>query len=291
MRRMLVCSVLCLGTWSLAGGALAEGPTPSVVQTPATPPEAPVQNAPAVQPPTAAPPPSANPSTPQPPTDPALQPVAPVAPVAPAAAPETPAAPPPVAPPSAAAAAPPQQQIQSPAPSVAIERDSERLPVDAPPPEPHGPFVRLQLGVAVALVTTGSEYSKLRLPASAQLDLGYQFSEAIAVALRAGTWLSHDSFGITFLGLGVVHGFEPEGMFVAGFLGLSFVDPGFEISEEDRQGLAAHVDIGQRFTLAESLYFSVGGHFELGTPLGSSERARELVAFGVGPFVSLRWGS
>jgi hypothetical protein len=152
--------------------------------------------------------------------------------------------------------------------------------------------VRLQLGVAVALVTTGSEFSKLRLPASAQLDLGYQFAEAIAVALRVGTWLSYDTFGITFLGLGVVHGFEPEGMFVAGFLGLSFLDPAFGISgDEERQGLALHVDIGQRFTLAESLYFAVGGHFELGTPLGSTEAADEFVAFGVGPFVSLRWGS
>lgn len=152
--------------------------------------------------------------------------------------------------------------------------------------------MQLQLGVAVALVTTGSEYSKLRLPASGQLDLGYQFAEAFAIAIRAATWFSYDTFGISFLGLGVVHGFEPEGMFVAGFAGLSFVDPAFGISgDEDRQGLAFHVDIGQRFTLADALYFSIGGHFELGTPLGSTEAADELVAFGVGPFIAVRWGS
>ena len=59
--------------------------------------------------------------------------------------------------------------------------------------------------------------------------------------------------------------------------------------DEERQGLAFHVDLGQNFILAESLYFSVGGHFELGTPLGAS--ALEFVGFGVGPFVSIRWGA
>jgi hypothetical protein len=148
----------------------------------------------------------------------------------------------------------------------------------------------LQLGVAVALVTTGEEYSKLRLPASAYLDLGYQFFEAFALALRVGTWLSYDTFGITFAGIGFMHGFQPEGMFVAGFVGLSFLHPewGFN-GDEERQGFAFHVDIGQKFTLAEALYFSVGGHFELGTPLASS--GPDFVSFGVGPFVSIQWGA
>jgi hypothetical protein len=168
-------------------------------------------------------------------------------------------------------------------------RDYERLPDRGPPPEPHGPFVRLQLGVGVALLTTG-DTSQLRLPSFAHLDLGYQFSEALALALRLGTWLSYDSFAITFVGVGVTHGFEPEGMFVTGMVGLSFRDPAFGISgDEERQGLAFHLDLGQRFTLAQSLYFAVGGHFELGTPLGAS--ALEFVGFGVGPFVSLRWGA
>jgi hypothetical protein len=169
-------------------------------------------------------------------------------------------------------------------------RDYERLPSREPPPEPHGPFVRLQLGAAVALVTSGEEYSKLRLPASAYLDLGYQFYEAFALALRVGTWLSYDTFGITFAGIGFMHGFQPEGMFVDGFIGLSFLHPewGFN-GDEERQGFAFQIDIGQKFTLAESLYFSVGGHFELGTPLAAS--GPEFVSFGVGPFISIQWGS
>jgi hypothetical protein len=168
-------------------------------------------------------------------------------------------------------------------------RDEERLPQVLPPPEPHGPFVRAQLGVGVALLTTGDD-SQLRLPSFAHLDLGYQFSEAFALAVRVGTWLSYDKFGIAFLGVGVTHGFEPEGMFVTGVVGLSFQDPAFGISgDEERQGLAFHLDLGQKFTLAEQLYFSVGGHFEVGTPLGGSGLA--FTGIGVGPFVSLRWGA
>jgi hypothetical protein len=167
--------------------------------------------------------------------------------------------------------------------------DDERAPVRLRPPEPHGPFVRLQLGASVALLTTGDE-SKLRLPSFAHLDLGYQFSEALAVALRLGTWLSYNTFAMAFLGVGVTHGVQPEGMFIAGFIGLAFQDPAFGIQgDEEREGLAFHFDVGEKFTLIESLYFSVGGHFELGTPLGAS--GVKFTSFGVGPFVSLRWGA
>jgi hypothetical protein len=153
---------------------------------------------------------------------------------------------------------------------------------------PHGPFVRAQLGVGVALLTTGSD-SKLRLPSFAHLDLGYQLSESFAVALRIGTWLSYSDFAIAFVGVGVTHGIKPEGMFVTGMVGLSFLDPAFGISgDEERQGLAFHIDVGQHFTLAEALYFSVGAHFELGTPLGAS--ALEFTGVGAGPFVSIKWG-
>jgi hypothetical protein len=168
-------------------------------------------------------------------------------------------------------------------------RDDERAPEKQRPPEPHGVFARAQLGVGVALLTTGDS-SKLRLPSFAHLDLGYQFNEALALELRLATWLSYSDFAISFIGVGVTHGFEPEGMFVTGVVGLSFQDPAFGISgDEERQGLAFHIDLGQKFTIADSLYFSVGGHFELGTPLGAS--ALKFTGIGFGPFLSLRWGA
>ena len=72
--------------------------------------------------------------------------------------------------PSAPVAARPAA-LQQPAPAhpSASMRDYERLPERLPPPEPHGAFVRLQLGVGVALLTTG-ETSQLRLPSFAHLD-------------------------------------------------------------------------------------------------------------------------
>lgn len=287
MRRVLICGVLCLGFTSASGQALAEGPTalPTALQTDAgqTPPAAgqnaaTVQSAPPAAPPAASSP-SGKPTTPNvEPANPDLPP--PAAPAPSAAAPT----PPPIA-------APPSQPEPPAAatPHFASMRDDERAPVKLPPPEPHGPFVRAQLGVAVALLTTGDE-SQLRLPSFADLDLGYQFSEALALELRLGTWLSYDKFGITFVGVGVTHGFEPDGMFVSGVVGLAFEDPAFGISgDEERQGLAFHIDLGQNFTLAESLYFSVGGHFELGTPLGAS--GLEFTGIGFGPFLSIRWGA
>ena len=292
MRRVLICGVLCLGFTSASGHAFAEGPTIApgaaqvgAAQTPATGQNAPtVQSAPAEVAPAAGLPsvesatPNAQPASPDASVVPApsAPPIAP-APITPAQLPPT-AAPSPAAPPAPAA----------PARSARV-RDEERLPQVLPPPEPHGPFVRAQLGVGVALLTTGDD-SQLRLPSFAHLDLGYQFSEAFALAVRVGTWLSYDKFGIAFLGVGVTHGFEPEGMFVTGVVGLSFQDPAFGISgDEERQGLAFHLDLGQKFTLAEQLYFSVGGHFEVGTPLGGS--GLEFTGIGVGPFVSLRWGA
>lgn len=140
----------------------------------------------------------------------------------------------------------------------------------------------------VSLLTTGDD-SKLRLPAFAHLDLGYAFSESLGVLARVSTWLSYDPFGITFLGVGVMHGFEPDGMFITGLVGLAFEDPDFGIQgDEEREGLAFHFDLGQRFIVADQLYFGVGAHFELGTPLGAS--ALEFTTIGFGPVLSLRWG-
>jgi len=169
-----------------------------------------------------------------------------------------------------------------------LSRDSERIPgpVTRPPP-PSGPFARLALGAGVALLTNG-DASDLRLPSYAHLDLGYAFSPEIALNLRFGTWLSFSPFALDFIGAGASFGFAPEGMFVTVLLGVSLADESFFIDgEEGVQGLAAHLDLGQRWTLVDQLYFELGAHFELGTPLAGE---REFTSLGVGPFVSVRWG-
>jgi hypothetical protein len=282
MRRVLICG-LWLGVFGASMRVHA--------QAPVVPPIAPPTEIPAAPPQTA----------------PALQPIAPEVPAMPAPASPVPAAPLPVEPNPAPPEAPaePKQPEQPPAPAppvakpspppaatrtAADARDYERLPQPVLPPVPHGPFARLALGAQVALLTTGGNDSMLRLPSYAHLDLGYQFSPALALGLRLGTWLSYDKFAIAFVGVGVTHGFEPDSMFFTGVIGLSFQDPSFGIQgDEQRQGLALHLDVGQRFTLAEALYFEVGGHLELGTPWGAT--ALEFVGIGIGPFVSVRWGS
>lgn len=144
------------------------------------------------------------------------------------------------------------------------------------------------MGAQVSLLTDG-DVSDLRLPAYAHLDLGYAFSPELAITARFGTWLSFDPWALDFIGAGVSFGFvAPETMFVTALLGVSLIDDAFAPSgDEEAQGLAAHVDIGQRWTLASSLYFELGAHFELGTPWIADG---DFVSFGVGPFLSVRWG-
>lgn len=177
-----------------------------------------------------------------------------------------------------------------PAPARSNAADFERVPPTPPlrPPPPSGPFVRFALGAGVALLTDG-DLSDLRLPSYAHLDFGYAFSPALALTARVGTWLSFSPWALDFLGAGASFGFAPESMFVTALIGVSFSDETFFFDgEEDIQGLAVHLDLGQRWTLTGQLYFEVGAHFELGTPLLTN--SEEFVSVGIGPFVSVRWG-
>jgi hypothetical protein len=250
LRRLFLCCGLWIGLWS--AGASAQEPAAPVANTPA--------------PPTAEPPAAA-----------------PVAAEPPAAA--APVAQPPAAAPAPAPAPPAAVVVATPQPT----RDPERAPTHELVEPPPGFFVRLALGIGVALLTTG-EVSDLRLPSSVQLDFGYGFSHEFAALLRAGSWFSYDPFALHFLGAGIRYGFQPEGMFVNALLGASISDGefGFQGSEDESiQGLALHLEVGQRFPIAEVADFEIGAHFELGTPLFASDL--EFTSIGVGPFVALRW--
>ena len=170
-------------------------------------------------------------------------------------------------------------------PSSELERPPPPAPLKPPPPS--GPFARIALGAGVALLTDG-ELSDLRLPSYAHLDLGYAFSPEFALTARLGTWLSFSPFALDFIGAGASFGFAPESMFVTALIGLSFADDAFFVDGSDLQGLAVHLDLGQRWTVTGQLYFELGAHFELGTPLLTN--SEEFVSIGIGPFVSVRWG-
>jgi hypothetical protein len=202
---------------------------------------------------------------------------------APVAAPvtEPPAPPPPpaAAVPAAAPARPKPEQAQ----------DHERAPDHELAEAPPGLFLRLAVGIGVALQTTG-DVSKLRLPGSAQLDVGYGFTPDFAVLLRVGTWFSYDPFALHFLGAGIRYGVQPEGMFVNALLGASIRDLefGFQGSEDETiQGLAVHLEVGERFRIADAVDYEIGAHFELGTPLFASDL--KFTSIGIGPFLALRW--
>jgi hypothetical protein len=170
--------------------------------------------------------------------------------------------------------------------------DQERAPTHEVIEPPPGLFVRLALGVGVGFLTAGAEASAIQLLASTQLDVGYGFTPEFAVLLRVGTWLDYNPFALHFLGAGVRFGFQPEGMFVNALLGVSIADGEFGFqgsSDEDIQGLALHLDVGQRFPIVETLDFEIGAHFELGTPLFASDL--EFTSIGFGPFIALRWGA
>jgi hypothetical protein len=176
-----------------------------------------------------------------------------------------------------AALAQPAQAAQAAPPTAAARAANppERRPIgreasrraDGEDEAAPGFFVRLALGVQVALLTTG-DVSQLRTPTSFQLDFGYGFTPSFALNLRLGSWLSYSPFALHFVGVGVRQGFLPEGMFVIALAGLSLRDVELGVqggSDESVQGLALQLDLGQRWPLSASLAFEVGAHFECGS--------------------------
>jgi hypothetical protein len=196
---------------------------------------------------------------------PAGAPAAPAAVDAVAGAP-TPAVPSsPAAPPAGSEAA---AAARRPGPPVA-ERPVQP-PVEEGPSET-GFSARLSLGVGAALWFSGGD-KKLSTPFNFGLDLGYAITRRITLIARATSWAPVDNLANEFFGAGVVYRFAVEHLYVAGALGLSLTRTG-PISEWQHyvQGLALEADVGQSFSITTNTAFSVGAHFQIGTPLLGKE--------------------
>jgi hypothetical protein len=160
-----------------------------------------------------------------------------------------------------------------------------------PPPAPKevdtagaGEFlIRINLGAQANFMRLNAG-STLRKPGFVSVDLGYGILPNIAVLLRAATFLSYDAYGVQFLGAGASISFAPEGMYVAGLLGVSVLAPSFA-SDQRVQGLAMQLELGQRWPLPAGFDFGIGAHFELATPFAGY--FTEATSFGMGLFTSL----
>ena len=156
---------------------------------------------------------------------------------------------------------------------MAPSHDAERPPAEPVPEEPTytGFSARLALGVGGALWFADGD-TKLSRPFFLVLDLGYAVTRNVTIIARGSSWLPTDDFANEFLGAGAVYRFLAERLYVAGALGLSLTR--FGTASEWRhfvQGLALEADVGQVFPLTTHTSFSVGAHFQFGTPLLGKE--------------------
>lgn len=147
--------------------------------------------------------------------------------------------------------------------------DAERPPVD---PRPAGPSyagfsARLAFTVGGALWFADGD-TKLSRPLSLVLDLGYALTHNVTIIARGSSWLPTDNLANEFLGAGAVYRLLAARLYVASALGLSLTRIG-PMSEWQHyvQGLALEADVGQVFPLTTHTAFSVGAHFQFGTPL------------------------
>jgi hypothetical protein len=147
----------------------------------------------------------------------------------------------------------------------------------------------LAIGIGGALLFPEGD-TQLARPFFLVLDLGYAVTRNITVALRGSSWLPTEDFSNEFLGAGAVYRFLAERLYVAGALGLSLTRFGRAASEWRHyvQGLALEADVGQVFPLTTHTTFSVGAHFQFGTPILGKEpdafmslQAGIFVAFGL----------
>jgi hypothetical protein len=153
-------------------------------------------------------------------------------------------------------------------PPVAPSHDAER-PVAPPVEEPSdtGFSARLSLGVGGALWFTGGD-TKLSRPFSFGLDLGYAVMRNVTIIARGSSWFPSDNLANEFVGAGAVYRFVAERLYVAGVLGVSLTRVGPASDWQHYvQGLALEADVGQWFPLTAQTAFSLGAHFQIGTPL------------------------
>lgn len=146
-------------------------------------------------------------------------------------------------------------------------QDTERPPV-APVDKPDGTgFVaRLSLGIAGALWLSGDD-ARLARPVMLGLELGYAVSRGISVVARACSWLPNDGLANEFVGAGAVYHLVAARVYVASALGVSWTRVGgLGDGSHHLQGLAIEADVGQRFPVWGASAFSLGAHFQIGTP-------------------------
>jgi len=174
---------------------------------------------------------------------------------------------------------------------VAPSHDSERPPAAPVPEEPAytGFSARLAIGIGGALLFPEGD-TQLARPFFLVLDLGYAVTRNIAIVARGSSWLPTEDFSNEFFGAGAVYRFLAERLYVAGALGLSLTRFGRAASEWRHyvQGLALEADVGQVFPLTTHTSFSLGAHFQFGTPILGKEpdafmslQAGIFVAFGL----------
>jgi hypothetical protein len=183
-------------------------------------------------------------------------------------------------------AAPPK----TPRPPVAPSHDGERPPAAPVPPDDRIGFAaRLAFGLGGSLWINGED-TKLVAPLFLALDLGYALTRNITLMARGSSWLPTERQANEFFGAGLTYRFLAARLYVATALGVSLTRHG-SISEWKHyvQGLALEADVGQQFALSSSAAFSVGAHFQLGTPLvGEAPDAFTSVLAGIFVAVGLR---
>jgi hypothetical protein len=153
---------------------------------------------------------------------------------------------------------------------VSPTHDQERPPTPPELPEPTytGFAARLAFGIGGALWLAGGDDTKLSRPFSFQLDLGYAITRQVTVIARASSWLPIDNLANEFVGAGAMYHLISERVYVGGALGLSLTRIGPASDwQHFVQGLALEADVGQAFPITENTHFSVGAHFQFGTPL------------------------
>jgi hypothetical protein len=202
-------------------------------------------------------------------------------------------------PPAAATAQPLSPTPQVPSQARQQPRTAPRSPTAQSSDVEHAPaaesddrelgrwMVRLGLGFQAGFTRLDGD-STLRRPSLAMLDLGYAPISRLVLLLRVSSWLSYDPFAFQFIGLGANYLLGIDGMFVTAVVGLSIVnDELVSSSYQGRiQGLSAQIDVGQQWPISSIFGFSVGAHFEVGTPwLGNLS----ITHFGAGLFAALSW--
>lgn len=173
---------------------------------------------------------------------------------------------------------------------MAPSHDSERPPAAPASEEPSytGFSARLAFGVGGALWLADGD-TKLSRPFFFVLDLGYAVTRNLTISARGSSWLPTDNLANEFLGAAATYHFITQRLYVAGALGLSLTRVG-TASEWHHyvQGLALEADVGQVFPLTTHTSFSLGAHFQFGSPLFGKEpdaftslQAGIFIAFGL----------